>query len=126
MVAAAAIVKPGGTIILAAGMIEGLGSRDFQQVLRENPTIDGFMERLLGKQYFVPDQWQLEEFVRAYRRARICVVTDALEPEVLRKLFVEPAASVEAAVAECLSEYGPAATNAVIPKGPYVLAEVLS
>ena len=43
---------------------------------------------------------------------------------VLRRLFVEPASSVEAAVAECLAEYGPGATIAVIPKGTYVMAEV--
>ena len=42
----------------------------------------------------------------------------------LRKCHVEPAASVEAAVADCLKEYGPAAKIAVIPKGPYVLPYV--
>ena len=52
------------------------------------------------------------------------VVSDGLPPETLRRLFVEPAASVEAAVAEALAEYGPEATIAVIPKGPYVLAEL--
>jgi hypothetical protein len=31
---------------------------------------------------------------------------------------------VEGALADSLSEYGPAATVAVIPKGPYVLAQV--
>ncbi len=39
-------------------------------------------------------------------------------------MFVEPAASVEAALADALREYGPHATVAVIPKGPYVLAEL--
>ena len=33
----------------------------------------------------------------------------------------EPASSVEAAVADCLAEYGPDARIAVILKGPYVL-----
>ena len=31
--------------------------------------------------------------------------------------------SVEQAVADALAEYGPQATIAVIPKGPYVLAQ---
>jgi len=39
-------------------------------------------------------------------------------------LFVRSAVSVEAAVAESLAKYGPNATIAVIPKGPYVLAQV--
>jgi hypothetical protein len=37
---------------------------------------------------------------------------------------VEPAPSVEQAVADCLKEYGPQARVAVIPKGPYVLPYV--
>ncbi len=52
------------------------------------------------------------------------VVSDGLAPETLRRLFVEPAPSVEAAVADSLAEYGPDATIAVIPDGPYVMAEL--
>ena len=70
------------------------------------------------------DQWQLEELAKVRRQARVKVVSDGLPPETLRRLFVEPAASVEAAVAEALAEYGPQATIAVIPKGPYVLAGI--
>jgi nickel-dependent lactate racemase len=122
IVAALPIVKPGGTIILAASLTEGIGSPEFQRLFDENPTLDGFMERLLSKRYFVMDQWQLEELAKVLRQARVKVVCDGLPPETLRRLFVEPAASVEVAVAAALSEYGPEATIAVIPKGPYVLA----
>ncbi len=124
MVGALPLVKPGGTIILAASLSEGIGSREFERLFAENPTLDGFMERLLSKNYFVMDQWQLEELAKVRRQAKVKVVSDGLPPEVLRRLFVEPAASVEAAVAEALVEYGPDATIAVIPQGPYMLAEL--
>jgi lactate racemase len=124
MVAAASIVKSGGTIILAASLSEGIGSPEFQQTFDENPTLEGFMERILSKSYFMMDQWQLEELAKARRQAKIKVVSDGLPPETLRRLYVEPAESVEKAVADSLAEYGPAATIAVIPKGPYVLAEL--
>ena len=78
----------------------------------------------LSKSYFVMDQWQLEEFAKVRRRAKVKVVSDGLSPETLRRLFVEPAPSVEAAVADALAEHGPEATIAVIPDGPYVLAEL--
>jgi lactate racemase len=124
MVTAMPVVKPGGTIILAASLSEGIGSPEFRRVFDENPTLDGFMRRILAKEYFVMDQWQLEELAKAKRHAKIKVVSDGLSAETLRRLFVEPAASVEVAVAESLAEYGPDATIAVIPKGPYVLAEL--
>ena len=80
-----------------------------------------FMERILDKDYFVMDQWQVEELAKVRRKARVKIVSDGLSPEVLSGLFVESAPSVEAALASSLAEYGPDAEVAVIPKGPYVL-----
>ena len=124
MVAALQIVKPGGTVILAASMSEGIGSAEFQRLFDENPTLDGFMDRILKTDYFVMDQWQLEELAKVRRKAKVKVVTDGLPPETVGRLFVQTARSVEAAVADALAEYGDEATIAVIPKGPYVIAEL--
>ncbi|HWE38103.1 MAG TPA: nickel-dependent lactate racemase [Isosphaeraceae bacterium] len=115
------IVKQGGTIILAASLSEGLGSPEFQSIFREHATLDGFMERILGRDYFVLDQWQVEELAKVRRKARVKIVSDGLPADVLASCFVEPAPSVEAALASTLTEYGPDARVAVIPKGPYVL-----
>ena len=118
------IVKQGGTIILAAGMTEGIGSPEFQQLFADNPSLEVFVERILGKDYFVLDQWQLEELAKVRRKAKVKVVSHGLPAETIDKLFVESAPSVEQAVADSLAEYGPDAKIAVIPKGPYVLAQV--
>src|SRR5205085_12533481 len=115
------IVKKGGTIVLAASLTEGVGSPEFQRLLADNPDLRVFKERIMGKDYFVMDQWQLEELAKVRERCRVKVVTHGLSPEELRTCHVEPAASVEQAVAESLAEYGPQARVAVIPKGPYVL-----
>src|SRR5690606_13905385 len=118
------IVKQGGTIIMAASLSEGIGSAAFQRLFDENASLEVFMERILGKDYFVMDQWQLEELAKVRRKARVKLVTDGLPPETVNRLFVESAPSVEEAVRASLAEYGPRATLAVIPKGPYVLAQV--
>ena len=115
------IVKQGGTIILAASLTEGIGSPEFQSLFRDNATLDIFMERILGKDYFVMDQWQLEELAKVRRKVKVKIVSDGLSPEVLATLFVEPAESVEKALADSLAEYGEHAQVAVIPKGPYVM-----
>jgi nickel-dependent lactate racemase len=118
------IVKQGGTIIIAASLSEGIGSPEFQQLFKENDSLPGFVKRILGKDYFVMDQWQLEELAKVCRKAKVKIVSDGLPPETLAQLFVEPAASVESAVAASLAEYGPLAKVAVIPKGPYVMPVV--
>lgn len=118
------IVKQGGTIVLAASLSEGVGSPEFRQIIADNPDLKVFKQRILGKDYFVMDQWQLEELAKVVERCRVKVVSDGLPTETLRRCYVEPAASVEQAVAESLADYGPAARVAVIPKGPYVLPYV--
>ena len=115
------IVKRGGTIILAASLTEGVGSPEFQEVLRDNPSLEQFFDRIQNTDYFVMDQWQVEELAKVRRRCKVKVVTQGLSAEVLRNCHVEPAESVEKAIAECLEEYGPDARIGVIPKGPYVL-----
>jgi lactate racemase len=118
------IVKQGGTIILTASLTEGIGSPEFQHLLADNPDLKIFKERILGKNYFVMDQWQLEEFAKVAAKCKVKVVTQGMSAQTLRQCHVEAAASVEQAVADSLAEYGPAAKVAVIPKGPYVLPYV--
>jgi nickel-dependent lactate racemase len=124
MTGALPIVKQGGTIVCVASLSEGLGSPEFQQLMRDNPDLKIFKQRILGKDYFVMDQWQLEELAKVTERCKVKVVSDGVPAETLRRCYVEPAASVEQAVADCLQQYGPQARVAVIPKGPYVLPYV--
>jgi nickel-dependent lactate racemase len=123
MVAAAPIVKPGGTIIIAASLSEGLGSPEFQRVLDENRNLDEFLAKIQAD-YFVMDQWQLEEMAKAVRRAKIRVVTEGLPAAVLNRYFVTAHGTFDDAFAAAVSDHGLQATVAVVPKGPYVVAEV--
>ncbi|MEO2020436.1 MAG: nickel-dependent lactate racemase [Pirellulaceae bacterium] len=117
------IVKQGGTIVMAASLSEGIGSPQFEQLFDENTDLEAFVDRILNTDYFVMDQWQLEELAKVRRKAKVKIVSDGLPSETINRLFVESAPSVEQAVAESLEEYGEEASIAVIPKGPYVLAQ---
>jgi nickel-dependent lactate racemase len=121
MVGCLPILNPGGTIIIAAGLSEGMGSPEFTSLFDEHATLEGFMERIQSPDYFVMDQWQLEELAKVRRKARVKFVTAGLPADRLARCFVEPATSVEEALATSLLEYGPEARVAVIPKGPYVM-----
>ena len=124
MTGALPIVKPGGTIIIAAGLSEGIGSPPFQRLFREHADLESFVNCIQSDDYFVMDQWQLEELAKVRRKASVTMVSDGLPPEVLNTLFVRSAPNVETAVREALDQHGPTAEIAVIPKGPYVLAQV--
>jgi|SRR5579883_1324359 len=118
------VVKPGGTIVLAARMAEGLGSPEFRAAM-EDYARNGRYDRPSDRPTCEMDEWQLVMFKKVLAHCRVKVVTDGLPADVLRACRVEPAASVEAAVADALAGYGPGAKLAVIPKGPYVQPYVL-
>ena len=119
------IVKEGGTIVLAASLSEGVGSHEFQRRIAAYPDLSRFYA---GRGEVVPfcemDEWQLVMQAKVLERCRVKVVSHGLPSETLRRCYVEPAATVEGAVADSLEEYGPSARVAVIPKGPYVLPYV--
>ncbi len=98
MTGALPIVKQGGTIIVAASLSEGIGSPQFEQLFREHKSLEVFVERILGKDYFQMDQWQLEELAKVRRKAKVKMVTSGLAPAILAGLFVEPGARGVAAV----------------------------
>jgi len=118
------IIKPGGRIILAAKCADGIGSSEFRRLFKENDTLDSFMRRITDTDYFVMDQWQLEELAKVRRKANVTVVSDGLPSETLEGLFVDSAPTVEAAVSAALEEHGPEAAIAVVPEGPYVMVEL--
>ena len=115
------IVKEGGTIVIAAGMREGIGSPEFAGMFEQFAGPEEFMEFILDPNNFILDQWQLEELAKVLRKARVRYVSDGLPAETLERLYVEAVPTVEQAVSEALAEYGPEARIAVVPKGPYVL-----
>jgi hypothetical protein len=63
-------------------------------------------------------------FNKVLATCKVKVVSAGLSAELLRGCNVEPVDSVETAIEQSLADYGPNATLAVIPKGPYVLAAV--
>ena len=118
------IVKKGGTIVIAASLTEGLGSPEFQEQLADYEA-NGRYDVPSASDTCEMDEWQLVMLKKVLAHCRVKVVTAGIPADVLRRCRVEPAASVEAAVAESLAGYGPAATLAVIPKGPYVMPYVM-
>jgi nickel-dependent lactate racemase len=115
------IVRDGGTIIIAAGLADGIGSPEFERLFTENESLEQFTQRIMAEGYFVMDQWQLEELAKVRRKASVTVVSGGLPADVLTRLFVDTAPSVEQAIDDALIRHGRRAKIAVVPKGPYVL-----
>jgi lactate racemase len=121
MVGALPIVRPGGTILIAARCAEGIGSPDFTRILLENDDLEAFVARTYDPDFFVPDQWEAHELAKAVRKAEVLCYTEGIAAHTLARCFVTPVSSAEEGLARALTKHGPAARLAVIPKGPYVV-----
>jgi nickel-dependent lactate racemase len=123
MTAALPVLKKGGMLILAAECAEGLGGERFSTMATRFRTAHEFDEWIHNHPVEV-DQWQLQECVKAACTADVVVVSRGISDEQKDRLFVQSAPSVEEAIGRGLQKFGPNATIAVIPKGPYTLVEV--
>lgn len=125
MVGVLDILKEGGSIVIAAGCADGIGSAEFEGLLRKTTDIDAFIDRIQQPGVFTIDQWEIEELVKALKKGRVYLYTDGLSDDDARDCLVEPVPSVEAGIARALDRHGPGATIAVVPRGPYVIPRVL-
>lgn len=126
MTAAAPIVKEGGTIIIAAKCDEGIGGEEFTNLVYDTTDLTKFIQNINTDDYFVIDQWMLEEYARAARKAEIILISDGLSSEQKNNMHIKWADSVDFALKEALKKHGTGARIAVIPKGPYILADLES
>jgi nickel-dependent lactate racemase len=124
MTGAMPAVKPGGTMVLAASLTEGIGGPEFTDRLLQGQSMARLMDDILSSDTVGIDQWQIEEMGIVQRRANVLCYSDGLDAETLRRCHVDPIASVEEGVERALSAHGPNAKLLVIPEGPYVMPSV--
>ena len=115
------IVKPGGTIICAAGCADGIGSAEFEELLMQTGCIEAALERIANTDSWTIDQWTIQMIVRGLDAGRVLFYTDGIDRERMAHCLVEPVDSVEQGVRMGLETHGPDATIAVVPEGPYVI-----
>ena len=120
--AASHIVKPGGSILIAAACTEGVGAPEFARMLRAELSDAGFLESIKSAPVTI-DQWQLEKLAMVTTRQRVGWYVPGLPTEYHAGLWGRSYATVGTAIAGLASTLRPGAKVAVIPEGPYVLAK---
>ncbi|MEE2725568.1 MAG: nickel-dependent lactate racemase [Candidatus Latescibacterota bacterium] len=124
LTAALPITKKGGTVLIVARCDEGIGGPEFTDLLLNTTSVETFAQRLEDPDFFVIDQWQLQELCKVMRKANVMMFSEGIQDEERERVLVEMVPSVEGAIARVLDERGADARIAVIPKGPYVLTQV--
>ena len=121
MSAAARIIRPGGTIILAAECSDGIPTGSpYDLLLREESSIEGVLARLATPGFSQPEQWQAQLQGVVQSKARV-LVHSSLPEDLLRRAHLEPCPDIGEAVRTALLNSGPGARVAVLPLGPLTI-----
>jgi nickel-dependent lactate racemase len=122
MSAAAQIVRPGGTIIMAAACEDGLPDHGrYAALLAEAGSPEGVLT-LIGRPGFSEqDQWQIQIQALVQQKATVMVYSDGLTEAQIRGALFEPCRHIEQTVADLLVRDGPEARLCVLPEGPQTI-----
>ena len=123
MTAVQNIVKKGGVIIIASRIAEGIGSPEFTDLLIETSSTGEFEDNILKPGYLVLDQWQFQKLCQVLRDNEVWLYTEGLDKGTQEQIFVKPLDSVEQGIEMVRKRFGDDARIAVVPDGPYVLAQ---
>jgi nickel-dependent lactate racemase len=120
MAAAELVVRPGGTIVMAAACADGVPAEGrFGSLLAEAASPRDLMRT---DRPSALDRWQVQVLGRVLGRARVDLYSDGLEEAEVRSAFLEPVASPTAAVEAALRAAPSAARVCVLPHGPLTIA----
>ncbi len=121
MSAGARILKPGGTLILAAECREGVPANSpLDKLLRSVSSPGEVLARLSTPGFMRPEQWQAQIQALIQRRAKV-LVQSALPDAIVRAAHLTPCHDIAATVAETLKRLGSQARVAVLPQGPLTI-----
>jgi len=125
MSAAAQIVKPGGSIVIASECSDGLPAHGgYKDLLRQGVNPDAFLGHLFEPGFSVHDQWQVQVQAQIQRRARVFLKADGLSDAQVRAAWIEPVRDVAECVVDRLAAAGPDARLGVLPQGPQTIPYV--
>jgi nickel-dependent lactate racemase len=121
---AASAVRPGGDILIASQCMEGAGSPEFREVLEMVDSPRAFLNRIMQKEFFIPDQWCAQETYQVISDRNVWIYTDGFTAEELTRYHLKPVADLEGGVQTLMARHGPEARWAVVPDGPMLILKV--
>jgi len=124
MSAAARIVRPGGSIILAAECWDGLPDHgEYKRLLFESSSPQELLNRMLVPGFRMQDQWEAQIHAQIRLQAEVHLYSDHLADEHIRRAHLIPCRDIAATVARLRARYGPEARVAVLPEGPLTIPD---
>lgn len=116
-------VKQGGVIVLIGSCREGLGERVFEEWMTTSPSPKYMIERI-GRDFQLGGH-KAAAIAMTLQKAEIYLVSD-LKDDFVRKIFLTPQPSAQAALDKAFEKLGPDATVLAMPFGGSTLPRIIN
>lgn len=127
LAAVAPVLKPDGTIVIAADLGGGLGPDYFAQVMRAADNIEELV-RLLSRDdhKLVPCQWTAQVLQTLLKSHEVILYSKTMAEEDTWKLGLTPAKDLNDAILGAMESHGQRCKIAALPDGPDCLGAVVA
>ena len=121
MSAAAQVIKPGGSIIIAADCWDGIPDHgDFSAILKQAKSPQQLLATLRTPGYLRQDMWQAQILGLIRQKADVYVYSENLSEEQIHDAMLLPSSSVEDTLEALLQDH-PGARICILPEGPQTI-----
>ena len=121
--AAENMVRRGGRILMVGACSEGVGSPEFSEMMTRYPSDGAFLRGIEGVPVTI-DQWQLEKLALVTQKNEVLYSVPGLPQEYQAKVWGRAYQQPQEAVDALCAGLSPGSRIAIVPEGPYVLAQV--
>jgi nickel-dependent lactate racemase len=122
MSAAAQILKPGGSIIMAAECWDGIPSdSDYETILTSVSSVNDLMRFIVENESILKDTWQIYYQALIQQKADVYLYSDKLDDETIRRALFNPVKDISKLTDELVNKTGPDAKICVLPEGPQTI-----
>jgi lactate racemase len=122
MSAAAQIVKPGGTIIMAAECWDGIPSNsDYETILTSVKSVSELMEFIKKNEDTLKDTWQIYYQALIQLKAEVYIFSDKLDDVTIKRSLFKPVKNISKLVDDLVKQIGPSAKICILPEGPQTI-----
>ncbi len=120
----AGATREGGVILIATECLEGFGSEEYREVFEHATTPQAFIDKLMKKEFFIPDQWCAQETYQVMLKNEIWVYNRGIDAETLKRFHFSPVEDLSDAIEQLLWRFGQKARWAIVPDGPMLILQV--
>jgi len=122
MSAAAQIIKPGGSIIIAAECWDGIPAKsDYEKILTSVSSPSHLMKFITEHESILNDTWQIYFQALIQQKAEVYLFSDKLDDTTIMRALFNPVSHISRLTDELVNRIGPQAKICILPEGPQTI-----